>query len=576
MAFKRRHNFKLALMLSTTICYAPQTLANVVGGDLQNFNPAASGIDYVTVHSAETLEPGYANLGFMLNHAINSLPHFEDESQTGRLDTGDTLTMTDVSAGIGVLNNFELGGAFQTLVRQTVDKNIMRGQFSKGGIINYRLYGKWRIYEKKGSAIAVIGSGVFNRVRNNPYVGKDGSPVTIFEIAADTSLLGINLAANIGYRSRKKGTPIAGYMIQPVGNQYLASVGASYLLPLIDTKLIVEAYGARPAEKDTTGLRARQGSSAELLAGIKHDVTDDLALHIGGATEAMNGVSSPDWRAYAGINWSFGAPPQEPQPVAPPPPVQAVAQAEVPAQPPTPPAPQKKLMLVTEQEERAILRNVNFKSGSDELPESAVSELRNLATEINAGSFEMVYIEGHTDSVGSAESNLTLSNRRAESIRKWLITNAKIPEGKIKAAGYGESRPIADNGNRQGRYLNRRVEVRVMRQIIQKHELIEVDPVTGKPLAPQSKPAAPSAPEVTVPAQPGAPQAPAATQPDAPQAPAATQPDAPQVPAATQPDAPQAPAATQPDTPQAPAPAAEAPSEPSAAAQPAKVETPKP
>ena len=48
--------------------------ANVVGIDAQNFNPTSNGIDFVTVQSSETLEPGIVNLGLFFNYAINTLP----------------------------------------------------------------------------------------------------------------------------------------------------------------------------------------------------------------------------------------------------------------------------------------------------------------------------------------------------------------------------------------------------------------------------------------------------------------------------------------------------------------------
>lgn len=69
-----------------------------------------------------------------------------------------------------------------------------------------------------------------------------------------------------------------------------------------------------------------------------------------------------------------------------------------------------------------------------------------------------VVIEGHTDNIGGAAYNMKLSQRRAESIRKYLIEKFKIEPERIKAVGYGLTRPIASNKTSQGRQLNRRVE----------------------------------------------------------------------------------------------------------------------
>lgn len=68
-----------------------------------------------------------------------------------------------------------------------------------------------------------------------------------------------------------------------------------------------------------------------------------------------------------------------------------------------------------------------------------------------------VRIEGHTDSVGSDAFNLTLSQQRTDSVRRYLI-NKGVPADRLEAVGYGETRPISDNGTSVGREKNRRVE----------------------------------------------------------------------------------------------------------------------
>jgi outer membrane protein OmpA-like peptidoglycan-associated protein len=72
-------------------------------------------------------------------------------------------------------------------------------------------------------------------------------------------------------------------------------------------------------------------------------------------------------------------------------------------------------------------------------------------------SFRHLQVIGHTDSIGAHEYNMMLSQKRAETIRQYLIT-AGLPGEKIEAIGRGEMEPVADNGNFQGRQQNRRVE----------------------------------------------------------------------------------------------------------------------
>ena len=69
-----------------------------------------------------------------------------------------------------------------------------------------------------------------------------------------------------------------------------------------------------------------------------------------------------------------------------------------------------------------------------------------------------VEVAGHTDSVGTDEHNMDLSQRRAEAVRAYLIGKG-ISAERLVAKGYGESQPVADNDTEEGRFKNRRVEL---------------------------------------------------------------------------------------------------------------------
>ncbi len=75
-----------------------------------------------------------------------------------------------------------------------------------------------------------------------------------------------------------------------------------------------------------------------------------------------------------------------------------------------------------------------------------------------------VEIQGHTDSQGSDEYNLKLSDGRAWSVVNYLVQNFGIDQSRLTAKGYGESRPVADNSTAEGRALNRRVEFVILGQ----------------------------------------------------------------------------------------------------------------
>ncbi|MFP3999640.1 MAG: OmpA family protein, partial [Desulfobacterales bacterium] len=70
-----------------------------------------------------------------------------------------------------------------------------------------------------------------------------------------------------------------------------------------------------------------------------------------------------------------------------------------------------------------------------------------------------ILIEGHTDSTGQASRNQVLSEKRAESVRRFLIDNYNIDPGRLESVGYGQRRPTDTNETAEGRQNNRRVEL---------------------------------------------------------------------------------------------------------------------
>jgi len=104
------------------------------------------------------------------------------------------------------------------------------------------------------------------------------------------------------------------------------------------------------------------------------------------------------------------------------------------------------------------LGDVLFETGKADLKPSAVNDLTQLVTFLNKYPERTVAIEGHTDNVGSQDFNLGLSQRRAESVRSYLMRQG-IDGSRIETKGMGESAPVASNDTAGGRQQNRRVEV---------------------------------------------------------------------------------------------------------------------
>lgn len=117
--------------------------------------------------------------------------------------------------------------------------------------------------------------------------------------------------------------------------------------------------------------------------------------------------------------------------------------------------------------QKITLKNIFFRSGQSELDPKSRVELEKLVTLMKKMPHLVVEIGGHTDSQGSDELNQRLSQKRAESVVKYLIDNG-IDKRRLRAIGYGESQPIALNTNpdgswnREGMAINRRFEFRIL------------------------------------------------------------------------------------------------------------------
>jgi outer membrane protein OmpA-like peptidoglycan-associated protein len=113
----------------------------------------------------------------------------------------------------------------------------------------------------------------------------------------------------------------------------------------------------------------------------------------------------------------------------------------------------------------ALLDNsgINFESAKDYIKEESyplLEEIANILKECERY-VSSITIEGYTDSDGRKRDNLLLSQKRAESVKNYLVEKFNIDESKLKAIGYGESNPIADNHTEDGKSKNRRIEFKL-------------------------------------------------------------------------------------------------------------------
>jgi outer membrane protein OmpA-like peptidoglycan-associated protein len=102
-----------------------------------------------------------------------------------------------------------------------------------------------------------------------------------------------------------------------------------------------------------------------------------------------------------------------------------------------------------------------FEVDKYDLTSNAQTNLTDLARILNKYEDTNVLIEGHTDSSGSDDYNMRLSERRAQAVSHYLASQS-VASGRFSLMGYGETQPIASNDTAEGRRLNRRVELAIM------------------------------------------------------------------------------------------------------------------
>jgi outer membrane protein OmpA-like peptidoglycan-associated protein len=122
---------------------------------------------------------------------------------------------------------------------------------------------------------------------------------------------------------------------------------------------------------------------------------------------------------------------------------------------------QLNLILETRDSARGLIVNMSdvlFDTGQHTLKPGAREKLAKVSGIVLAHPGLSLEVEGHTDSVGTDEFNQSLSERRAESVKTYLIQQG-IPSASIRAAGFGEAQPVASNDTAAGRQQNRRVEL---------------------------------------------------------------------------------------------------------------------
>ncbi len=206
-----------------------------------------------------------------------------------------------------------------------------------------------------------------------------------------------------------------------------------------------------------------------------HNISEGQWIHIGAITGALVCGSL----AYLFAEEPKAAPPAPPEPAppprveappppppapppkveAPPPPPKPAPPPRVEAPPPPPPAPPPRFE-PPPKSRTIVLDDVLFDFDKINIKPKGRRILDRLVKFLNENRDKKIDLEGHTDWIGTEKYNQGLSERRAASVRNYLIKMG-VSSSRITARGFGEARHIANNQTSEGRAKNRRVEVKI-------------------------------------------------------------------------------------------------------------------
>ena len=119
-------------------------------------------------------------------------------------------------------------------------------------------------------------------------------------------------------------------------------------------------------------------------------------------------------------------------------------------------------LTVAPTEDPSLSRMTIVTTGSDEIMPGSYFTLDSLGETLLAFGNTYLQIEGNTDSRGNEAANKTLSQKRAESVKEYLVKNFNVDPKRFVTIGEGSSKPVADNATEDGRALNRRTDIKVV------------------------------------------------------------------------------------------------------------------
>jgi outer membrane protein OmpA-like peptidoglycan-associated protein len=280
-----------------------QAQANVLG-NMQTFAPNPDSLIFQNIHSSQTLEKNYFNIGFFAAYVRNELSTYDDLTTPSFVNYKDKAFTFDLIFAWGVTQYLELTYSMPGYFSQEPDSGQSQNNFISEGINGHRIGAKYNISQDRKGGFAVAGSADLTLAVDNPYIGNSPAPIWNFEFIYDQRDQNTGYGINVGYRKRTVGDPVTDAYFLPVGDQLIASAG--YVWGLAGRwRFHAEIFGSYGLEKNGHPDQ-KYINSLEGLVGGKYRFAKNWWAHFGGTMELQPEGLAPEYRLYAGLNHFFG------------------------------------------------------------------------------------------------------------------------------------------------------------------------------------------------------------------------------------------------------------------------------
>ena len=327
---------------------------------------------------------------------------------------GSVVGMISKFSGIGQSSSSSLLSMAAPMIMGMLGKKVLGGGMGASGLMNL-LMGQKDMVSKAlpagmGSLLGLSGLG---------NAGKE---------ALSSASSAVTETADAGGSMLKKILPIAILAV-------LAFAAWKYFGSTVKNAagaVTEAASGAAGAVADVAGDAANvAGDAAGAVAGAAGDAAGAVA---GAAGDVVDGAKALATKALEGVQFAAGS----------------VGEG---------------MSKLLSSDENAVgksfaFKNLNFATGSADITDATRTEVDNLAAVLKAYPNLHIEVAGHTDNTGNADSNKKLSLGRADSVKNLLVSLGIEPD-RIKTQGLGADKPTADNGTKEGRAANRRIEVTI-------------------------------------------------------------------------------------------------------------------